>query len=80
VVVVKGVWIYDSLHDGWNEIHAVQACQIIGRLEEDLGWAGFSYTDASTGTVFTFEEGTHAQWLFELARPLVEEKSSLRRS
>jgi hypothetical protein len=29
LVVVKGRWIYDSLHTGWNEIHGVHACQII---------------------------------------------------
>lgn len=29
IVVVKGDWIYDSLHDGWNEMHAIHACQII---------------------------------------------------
>lgn len=32
IVFVKGRWIYDSLHDGWNEIHAVHACQKIGKL------------------------------------------------
>lgn len=32
VVMMKGRWIYDSLHDGWNEIHAIHACQIIGKL------------------------------------------------
>ncbi len=55
VVVVKGVWIYDSLHGGWNEIHAVHDCQIVGRVEEETGWAGFSYTDLSTGTTFTLD-------------------------
>ncbi len=39
LVVVKGDWIYDSLHQGWNEIHAVHACQIIpGSLNEDRSW------------------------------------------
>jgi hypothetical protein len=40
LVVVKGDWIYDSLHQGWNEIHAVHACQIISevRLNEDGSW------------------------------------------
>jgi len=35
IVVVKGDWIYDSLHNGWNEIHAVHACQIICKFMED---------------------------------------------
>ena len=26
IVIVKGEWIYDSLHDGWNEIHPVRDC------------------------------------------------------
>jgi hypothetical protein len=30
IVVIKGDWVYDSLHDGWNEIHAIHACQKIG--------------------------------------------------
>ena len=33
VVVVKGDWVYDSLHPGWNEIHAVHDCQIIGHMD-----------------------------------------------
>lgn len=33
IVIVKGEWIYDSLHHGWNEIHPVRDCQIIGRME-----------------------------------------------
>jgi len=31
LVIVKGDWIYDSLHVGWNEIHAVHDCQVILR-------------------------------------------------
>jgi hypothetical protein len=27
--------VYDSLHDGWNEIHAIHACQKIGRFDPD---------------------------------------------
>jgi hypothetical protein len=33
IVMVKGDWVYDSLHPGWNEIHAVHACQIIGHMD-----------------------------------------------
>jgi hypothetical protein len=32
IVVVKGDWVYDSLHPGWNEIHAVHDCQKIGSM------------------------------------------------
>ncbi len=39
LVIVKGDWIYDSLHQGWNEFHAVHACQVIpGALNEDGSW------------------------------------------
>ena len=34
IVIVKGEWIYD-LHHGWNEIHPVLDCCILGHM--DLG-------------------------------------------
>lgn len=55
VVVVKGDWVYDSLHDGWNEIHAVHDCQIVGHLEDGQGWADFTFTDLSTGIVLKLD-------------------------
>ena len=33
LVVLKGDWVYDSLHDGWNEMHAIHACQRIDELD-----------------------------------------------
>ncbi|WP_152556581.1 hypothetical protein [Methylobacter tundripaludum] len=30
-MVVKGEWIYDSGHEGWNEIHPIRHCQKIGK-------------------------------------------------
>jgi len=35
LVVVSGEWVYDSLHEGWNEIHPIRHCQRIGT------WTGF---------------------------------------
>jgi hypothetical protein len=35
IVVLKGNWVYDSLHNGWNEIHAIHAGQIIGEMAID---------------------------------------------
>jgi hypothetical protein len=29
VLVVKGEWVYDSAHEGWNEIHPIRQCQQI---------------------------------------------------
>lgn len=32
VLVVKGSWVYDSAHEGWNEIHPIKQCQRIKTL------------------------------------------------
>jgi hypothetical protein len=37
VLVVKGTWVYDSAHTGWNEIHPIKQCQLIGTMI-DQGW------------------------------------------
>ncbi|NJM74648.1 MAG: hypothetical protein HC852_01445 [Acaryochloridaceae cyanobacterium RU_4_10] len=54
IVVVTGSWIYDSGHAGWNEIHPVTACQVIGYMPEG-GWSAFTFTDKATGLVFTLD-------------------------
>jgi hypothetical protein len=54
VVVVTGSWIYDSGHEGWNEIHPVTSCQVIGYLPLE-GWAGFKYTDKATNLEFSLD-------------------------
>ena len=53
VIVVTGDWIYDSGHAGWNEIHPVKSCQVIGHLKPDDGWDTFVYHDKGTGLDFT---------------------------
>lgn len=30
ILVVKGTWVFDSAHDGYNEIHPIKHCQRIG--------------------------------------------------
>jgi hypothetical protein len=46
ILFVMGHWIYDSGHQGWNELHPVLSCQKIGRkvrhadLAEGNPWAG----------------------------------------
>jgi hypothetical protein len=35
LLVVKGEWVYDSAHEGWNELHPIRRCQRIGQ------WNGF---------------------------------------
>ena len=54
VVVVTGDWIYDSGHEGWNEIHPVKSCQVIGHLPAET-WKDFTYTDKATNLVFTLD-------------------------
>jgi len=34
-LVVKGSWVYDSAHEGWNEIHPVKHCQRISAADAD---------------------------------------------
>jgi hypothetical protein len=34
LLVVKGTWVFDTAHEGWNEIHPIKHCQRIGM------WAG----------------------------------------
>ena len=36
LVMVSGEWVYDLLHDGWNEIHPIRQCQ---KIWND-GWNG----------------------------------------
>lgn len=54
VVVITGDWIYDSGHDGWNEIHPVKSCQVIGHLDAE-GWKNFKYLDKGTNLEFALD-------------------------
>src|SRR5262249_9278891 len=31
IVYIQGTWVYDSLHEGWNEIHPVKVCTLMGK-------------------------------------------------
>ncbi|MDX2249540.1 MAG: hypothetical protein SF052_22340 [Bacteroidia bacterium] len=65
VVVIKGEWIYDSLHIGWNEIHPVRACQIIGYLKND--GAIWAVCDRNTDEVlFTLDSPEKVEELKQL--------------
>jgi hypothetical protein len=63
VVVVTGEWVYDSLHAGWNEIHPVRDCQIIGRDLES--WDTFTFNDQSTGFEVTLDSDANLQLLID---------------
>ncbi len=41
ILVVRGTWVYDSAHQGWNEIHPIKQCQRIGTWEGSWTEAGF---------------------------------------
>ena len=34
ILVVKGTWVYDSAHEGWNEIHPIKQCQWAGSMSD----------------------------------------------
>ena len=39
VLIVHGSWVYDSAHEGWNEIHPIKHCQRVAELSSTLtGW------------------------------------------
>jgi hypothetical protein len=30
ILLVRGTWVYDSAHEGWNELHPIKDCQRVG--------------------------------------------------
>lgn len=46
ILVVKGRWVYDSAHEGWNEIHPITHCQRIG--EWSGSWWGTEFAPPHT--------------------------------
>jgi hypothetical protein len=67
LVVVKGEWIYDSLHAGWNEIHPVRHCEIIIEresiaVEDDiLDWSHYVVTNPVTGLTVDFTDAASVE-------------------
>lgn len=37
IVYVQGTWVYDPLHDGWNEIHPIKVCTKCRRWDGSWG-------------------------------------------
>jgi hypothetical protein len=35
VVYIRGTWVYDPLHSGWNEIHPIKVCTSMGKWNGD---------------------------------------------
>jgi hypothetical protein len=46
ILVVKGTWVYDSAHEGWNEIHPILHCQRIGTW--DGSWSATEFAPPNT--------------------------------
>ena len=79
ILVVQGAWVYDSAHEGWNEIHPIKHCQRIGTFEGN--WADYgggaslrdSYCDAiaqtSTPLTVANQQQPQNQWVIH---PLVD--------
>ena len=77
IVVFKGEWVYDSLHDGWNEIHPVKCCEKLDWFEKpdklklpdgsfdinNFEWKDFKWKDPKTNTVFTLDSITSFELL-----------------
>jgi hypothetical protein len=63
LLVVSGEWVYDSLHQGFNEIHPVRSCQRIGY------WAGsWGLVDTGTGPPEPFDwQAIRDRWCAAIA-------------
>ncbi|SRR6266436_510483 len=42
ILYVQGTWVYDPLHEGWNEIHPVTFCSKVGTWDGD--WDDYNCT------------------------------------
>jgi hypothetical protein len=46
LLVIKGDWVYDSFHDGWNEIHPILQAQRVGTWQGSWGFDAATARDA----------------------------------
>ncbi|MFG2463778.1 hypothetical protein ACGFWE_43045 [Streptomyces sp. NPDC048523] len=62
-LVVQGSWVYDSAHDGWNEIHPIKHCQRITPETADEGgrrrWCAAISSASAAATVSAQGEATN---------------------
>jgi hypothetical protein len=69
VVLVRGDWVYDAGHDGWNEIHPVRHAQ---KIQVDDKFMGTAKADADL--VAAFRREVYEPWCLEVGKsedPLV---------
>ncbi len=72
IVLVRGDWVYDAGHGGWNEVHPVRYVQKLDIPEEFHG-----ATPADAALVKRFKELVLDPWCFEVGQaedPLVREE------
>jgi hypothetical protein len=53
VLYVLGTWVYDPLHEGWNEIHPIKVCSRVGRPG---GWDGDWGTQPADDVILRIRE------------------------
>ncbi len=46
VLFVQGTWVFDPLHEGWNEIHPIKVCTKVGCWQGD--WSSFDCEEPGT--------------------------------
>ncbi|MDQ3935008.1 MAG: hypothetical protein M3340_10325 [Actinomycetota bacterium] len=59
VLYIEGTWVFDPLHEGWNEIHPIKVCTIVG---EPGGWDGDWSTQPAPDVILRIQQA------FEVAR------------
>ncbi len=45
ILFVKGDWVFDTAHEGWNEIHPIKDCKVVGKVKY-LANASIDWDDA----------------------------------
>ena len=71
-VLMRGKWVYDSLHAGWNEIHPVQHCQLVAspKIPDGHGPKDFRQIvmfDPVTNTAFNLDSDQNIQRYLNIA-------------
>jgi hypothetical protein len=63
ILFVRGDWVYDSAHEGWNEVHPLKVCYRVGTAKYEAGsnvdW------DAAIGSFMV----ARGRWKFDPADP-----------
>ena len=70
LVIVKGEWIYDSLHKGWHEIHPVRFCcrplkrsDIPEPDDANLDWSDYQVPNPNTGQPMALDDPANVELL-----------------